>query len=132
MKGRPRPQTGGSAWSRHTVVTALQSNGAIEQSSRAIETGGAVMAVETTGGTSGLDEQILEPLRAGLRGDVIRPGDTQYDDARAIYNAMIDKRPAVIARCVDAGDVITAVNLGRDSGLRSPSWAAGTAAQGSA
>jgi FAD/FMN-containing dehydrogenase len=76
-----------------------------------------MMAVETTGGASGLDEQILEPLRAGLRGDVIRPGDTQYDDARAIYNATIDKRPAVIARCVDAGDVIAAVNVGRDSGL---------------
>ena len=76
-----------------------------------------MMAVETTGGAIGLDEQILEPLRAGLRGDVIRPGDTQYDDARAIYNATIDKRPAVIARCVDAGDVIAAVNVGRDSGL---------------
>ena len=77
---------------------------------------GGMMAVETTGGAIGLDEQILEPLRAGLRGDVIRPGDTQYDDARAIYNATIDKRP-VIARCVDAGDVIAAVNVGRDSGL---------------
>jgi hypothetical protein len=75
------------------------------------------MAVETTGGVSGLDERVPERLRAGLRGDVLGPGDAQYDDARAICNAMIDKRPAMIARCVDAGDVITAVNLVRDSGL---------------
>src|ERR1022692_3260750 len=40
-----------------------------------------------------------DDLAASLRGDLIRPGDPGYDDARAVYNAMIDKRPAAIARC---------------------------------
>src|ERR671919_1776369 len=52
-----------------------------------------------------------------LRGSLIQPGDPQYDDARALYNGMIDKRPRLIARCVDAADVITAVNFGREEGL---------------
>ena len=49
-----------------------------------------------------------------LRGQLIRPGDPQYDEARALYNGMIDKRPRLIARCVDVADVITAVNFGRE------------------
>ena len=52
-----------------------------------------------------------------LRGSLIQPGDPQYDDARALYNGMIDKRPRLIARCVDVADVITAVNFGREQGL---------------
>jgi len=52
-----------------------------------------------------------------LRGRVIRPSDSDYDTARALYNGMIDKRPRVIARCVDVADVITAVNYARDQGL---------------
>jgi FAD/FMN-containing dehydrogenase len=56
-------------------------------------------------------------LRENLRGEVLVPEDTGYDEARAIYNAMIDKRPGLIARCVDAADVIEAVNFGREHGL---------------
>ena len=52
-----------------------------------------------------------------LRGRVIRPGDSDYDTARALYNGMIDKRPALIARCVDVADVIAAVNYAREKGL---------------
>jgi FAD/FMN-containing dehydrogenase len=52
-----------------------------------------------------------------LRGRVIRPGDSDYDAARALYNGMIDKRPKLIARCVDVADVIAAVNFARDNGL---------------
>ena len=44
-------------------------------------------------------------LAAALRGDLIRPEDPGYDEARAVYNAMIDKHPAAIARCRDAADV---------------------------
>lgn len=64
-----------------------------------------------------LDGAALEALRASFRGQVLGPGDENYDRARAIYNAMIDKRPALIARCVDAGDVITGLQFGREQGL---------------
>src|SRR5580700_11192368 len=56
-------------------------------------------------------------LRESLRGTVIERGEANYDDARALYNGMIDKHPLMIARCVDVADVITAVNFGRDNNL---------------
>jgi FAD/FMN-containing dehydrogenase len=56
-------------------------------------------------------------LAENLRGGVVARGDADYDEARKLYNAMIDRRPALIARCVDAADVITAVNFGRENGL---------------
>jgi FAD binding domain/Berberine and berberine like len=52
-----------------------------------------------------------------LRGRLIRPTDAEYDTVRALYNGMIDKRPRLIARCVDAADVITAVNFAREQDL---------------
>jgi FAD/FMN-containing dehydrogenase len=64
-----------------------------------------------------IDGTALEGFRAGVRGGVIAQGDPGYDQARTIYNAMIDKRPALIVRCADVGDVITALNFGRAQGL---------------
>jgi len=64
-----------------------------------------------------LDEPTVMKFKEGLRGTLVRPKDTIYDDARALYNGMIDKRPAAIARCIDVADVIAAVNFGRDSAL---------------
>jgi len=58
--------------------------------------------------------KISEKLRAGLRGDLLRPGDTEYDQARKIHNGMIDRSPALIVRCADASDVIQAVNVARE------------------
>ena len=59
----------------------------------------------------------LDQLRSQFRGQIIQPGDGEYDTARKIYNGMIDKRPRVIARCADVADVTAAVRFGRDSGL---------------
>jgi FAD/FMN-containing dehydrogenase len=59
----------------------------------------------------------LTQLRAGVRGAIIEPGDAEYDSARKVYNGMIDKRPALIARAVDVADVIEAVNYARSNGL---------------
>ena len=58
-----------------------------------------------------------EELSTSLRGALIVPGDPAYDQARAVYNAMIDKRPGAIARCRDVADVMTCVNFGREHGI---------------
>jgi FAD/FMN-containing dehydrogenase len=55
----------------------------------------------------------IEQLRSSVRGSVIQPGDDAYEPARRVYNAMIDKRPALIVRCVDVADVIAAVDYAR-------------------
>ncbi|MFF6983967.1 FAD-binding protein [Streptomyces sp. NPDC008343] len=59
----------------------------------------------------------LTALREDLAGDVFAPGDFGYDDARVVFNAMIDRRPAVIAQCVDEDDVARAVRFARDLDL---------------
>ena len=56
-------------------------------------------------------------LRDRMAGQVVTPGDAGYDEARAIYNGMIDRRPAVIARCRSVADVQAALDIGRRSGL---------------
>jgi FAD/FMN-containing dehydrogenase len=59
----------------------------------------------------------IEQLREQVRGEVVTPDDEGYEDARKIYNAMIDRRPGVVVRSANAGDVIAAVNFARESGL---------------
>jgi FAD/FMN-containing dehydrogenase len=56
-------------------------------------------------------------FKASLRGELIERNDPRYDEFRKLYNGMIDKRPLLIARCVDAADVVRAVNFGRDQHL---------------
>src|SRR5260221_1489379 len=56
-------------------------------------------------------------LKANLRGELIQPNDEGYDAARKVYNGMIDKHPALIARCADVADVIAAVNFARENNL---------------
>ena len=63
------------------------------------------------------NEASIGEFKASLRGELIRPSDKGYDAARKVYNAMIDRRPAMIARCADVADVITAVNFGRENNL---------------
>ena len=64
-----------------------------------------------------LSETTIKNFKANLRGDLIQRSDERYEEARKLYNGMIDKRPLLIARCVDVADVITAVNFGRDLDL---------------
>ena len=66
-------------------------------------------------GTIGVVE--IDELQRSLRGRLLVPGEPEYDEARKIWNAMIDKRPAMIARCAGSADVRTAVNFARDHGL---------------
>lgn len=63
------------------------------------------------------DTASLENLQAQLRGNLITPDDEAYSAARQVYNAMIDKYPAVIVQCVDVADVIAAIRFGRESDM---------------
>lgn len=64
-----------------------------------------------------LDGKAILDLKNQVRGDVIAPGDERYEGVRKVYNAMIDKRPALIVRCVDVADVIAAVKTARRANL---------------
>src|SRR2546423_10251824 len=59
----------------------------------------------------------VEDLASTFTGTLLQPGDGAYDDARLVWNGMYDRRPAIIARCGSADDVVSAVNFGRDNGL---------------
>ena len=61
--------------------------------------------------------QSIDQLKSSFRGELIQPGDPSYDAARKVYNGMIDKRPRLIARCVDVADVIAAVNFGASNAM---------------
>ena len=67
--------------------------------------------------TVGFDSEHLAELRAGFAGRVLEPSDDGYDEARRIHNALIDRRPALIARCQTASDIADAVKFARASGL---------------
>jgi FAD/FMN-containing dehydrogenase len=62
-----------------------------------------------------LDEAAVEQFKVALRGELIQPGEPDYDEVRKVYNAMIDKRPRMIARCSDVADVISCVNFAREN-----------------
>jgi FAD/FMN-containing dehydrogenase len=64
-----------------------------------------------------MKNEVVDAFKATLRGPVLQPGEPGYDDARAVWNAMIDRRPALIARCAGTADVVTAVNFARENGL---------------
>jgi FAD/FMN-containing dehydrogenase len=59
----------------------------------------------------------IDQLRGQIHGSIVTAEDADYEDARHVYNAMIDRRPMVVVRCADAADVQAAVNLARENGL---------------
>lgn len=64
-----------------------------------------------------LNKASLDQFRISLRGELIQPQDEGYDAARKVYNGMIDRRPRLIARCLDVGDIISAVKFARENNL---------------
>jgi len=80
--------------------------------------------------TPKLDENSIQQLKAAVRGRIIEPTDKDYDDARKVYNAMIDKKPRLIVRCFDVADVIASVNFARENGRLPRFEAAGTTPAG--
>ena len=76
-----------------------------------------LQVITNTGATTELTEALVEEFQTSLRGPLLQPGDAGYDDARIVWNGMIDRRPALIARCAGVADVIQAVNFARDNHL---------------
>ena len=76
------------------------------------------LCIATSTGTDAiLETATVEALAASLRGPLLRPGEDGYDKARIVWNGMIDRRPALIARCAGVADVIAAVRFARTHGL---------------
>ena len=64
-----------------------------------------------------MNEKVATELKGTVRGEVVFPPDAEYENARKVYNAMIDKRPAVLVRCTGVADVIAAVKAAHAEGL---------------
>jgi len=69
------------------------------------------------GGEIELTQEKLDGLRMRLRGPVILPGDAGYEESRTVWNAMIDRRPSIVARCLGTADVISCVQFARENDL---------------
>lgn len=77
-------------------------------------------------------DQAAAELQLLLRGSSLESSAPEYDEARKLYNAMIDRRPAAIVRCADIADVIASLRYPREQGCELPSAAAATTGRGSA
>ena len=66
---------------------------------------------------SGSTDDVVSALRARLSGEVVAPGDDEYDTARSVWNGMIDKRPAAIVRCRTLEDAAATIQVARSRGL---------------
>ena len=76
------------------------------------------MRARTTAGHEfDLNQNAIEALRMRLRGPLVMPGDVSYDDSRTVWNAMIDRKPALIARCLGTAEVIACVQFAREHDL---------------
>ena len=75
-----------------------------------------VAAANAPAAAPAIEESGVAELRASFRGTLLRPGNPDYEQARRVWNGMIDRRPALIARCAGAADVIRAVSFARERG----------------
>ncbi len=72
---------------------------------------------QTKVNSTNINSLSLQNFKTGLRGELIGPGDAGYDRARRVWNGMIDKYPALVARCGDVGDVVSAIQFARSHNL---------------
>ncbi|HEU4928876.1 MAG TPA: FAD-binding oxidoreductase [Candidatus Krumholzibacteria bacterium] len=73
--------------------------------------------IDREGARMELESKHVDALRASLRGAVMVEGDAAYNDSRSIWNAMIDRKPALIARCIGVSDIVACVNFARQHGI---------------
>ena len=75
------------------------------------------LQADEVGTSTAVDPTAYAGLRAAFRGALLRPGEEGYDQARRVWNGVVDRRPAIIARCAGADDVVTAVRFARELDL---------------
>ncbi|MBI5267567.1 MAG: FAD-binding oxidoreductase [candidate division Zixibacteria bacterium] len=73
----------------------------------------SVQIARGEGGQAAVTAESIDSLKASFRGAIVRPGEAGYDEARTVWNAMIDRRPALVARCVGVADIRRAVDFAR-------------------
>ena len=78
---------------------------------------GDVPVATSSGPSVMLNDSAIDGLASALQGTLIKQGDGAFDETRAIWNAMVDKKPALIAQCATTTDIVTAVNFAREHGL---------------
>jgi len=88
----------------------------------ATPSGADVAAVGLDGRQVTLKANDIEDLRAGLRGDLVTPDQTSYDEARRLWNGAFDRKPALIVRCAGAADVMRAVSFTMAHGNGGARW----------
>ena len=76
-----------------------------------------MMGVTTDNREIELTQSTMDAFRTRLRGPLLLPGETGYEESRTVWNAMIDRRPAVVARCLGTADVAACVQFAREHGL---------------
>src|SRR5262245_45450294 len=69
------------------------------------------------GGDIDLSQEVLGALRLRLRGALLAPGDPGYEESRTVWNAMIDRKPALVVRCLGVADVIASLQFAREHKL---------------
>ena len=74
-------------------------------------------AITSSGAETSIEAAAVKELAGGLRGPLLMSGDVDYDHARAVWNGMIDRKPALIARCEGASDVSNAITFARERDL---------------
>ena len=73
----------------------------------------ALQIAQGCGGTASVDEAAVENFRSSIRGRLLIPDDPGYEESRTVWNSMIDRKPALVARCMGVADVRAAVNFAR-------------------
>ena len=78
-----------------------------------------IKLIRMDGGTVDLSPEVLQSFKAAFKGQVLTADDPEYEESRKIWNAMIDRRPGLVARCTGTVDVVQAVRFARQHGLLS-------------
>ena len=78
---------------------------------------GALNISKGNGNTVSIEDAVIEQFETSLRGELLKPGDEHYDLARSIWNAMVDRKPALIARCTGVADIQLAVKFAAEHDL---------------